>query len=487
MSTGSVSLESAVAASAPVPPARAESHCRHEVQFYFDERFLITSLAAFVGTALESGTSAIIVATKAHRDSLAQELERTGVGLVPAVEQGRYLAFDAQQTLDSFTVNGSLDKARFCDVIGSIIIRAAAASRGGQSKVAIYGEMVSLLWQRGDDKSTVQLEQFWNDLAHTHSFYLRCGYPLPSFDRETHAELFAGICGQHQAVIPAESYTGLVDENDRLLAIARLQQTEQALKTETSERRLALSRVEKIQSENQQLVEEVQKREAAEDELRRFTRRLLMARDEEQRRIAGELHENTAQLLAALSLYFGVLHEEKSSLSPRLANVVDSSREVAENLLKEIRKLSHVLHPPTLDDIGVGAALKEYAEHFAARSGIAVNLEVSGNLGRLGRNVEIAVFRIVEEALANVRQHSGSASAAVRVIRSSTIVLVEIQDQGYGISRKRGAANAGTGITGMRERARELGGTVRVQSDSKGTTVFVSLPLASEGDAGQAA
>jgi signal transduction histidine kinase len=450
------------------------------VQFYFDERFLIASLAAFVGTALETGSSAVVVATKAHRDGLAQELEKTGVGLAAAVEQGRYLAFDAQQTLDSFTTNGILDKERFCDVIGNVIVRAAAASHNEQSKVAIYGEMVSLLWQRGEDQATVQLEQFWNDLSQTHSFYLRCGYPLTSFDRETHAEMFAGICGQHQAVIPAESYTGLVDENDRLLAIARLQQTEQALKTEAVERRLAQSRVQDIHSQNQQLIQEVEKREIAEDELRRFTRRLLMARDEEQRRIAGELHENTAQLLAALSLYFGVLHEEKAALSPRLANVVDSSREVAENLLKEIRKLSHVLHPPTLDDIGVGAALKEYIEHFSARSGIKVDLEISGNLGRLGRNVEIAVFRIVEEALANVRQHSGSTSAAVRLIRSSSVVLVEIQDHGYGISRKRGAANAGTGITGMRERARELGGTVRVQSDNNGTLVSVSLPLLPE-------
>ena len=89
----------------PVPSARSESHCRHEVQFYFDERFLIASLAAFVGTALETGSSAVVVATKAHRDSLAQELENAGVGVAAAVEQGRYLAFDAQQTLDSFTIH----------------------------------------------------------------------------------------------------------------------------------------------------------------------------------------------------------------------------------------------------------------------------------------------------------------------------------------------------------------------------------------------
>ena len=455
----------------------ADGPCRHEVQFYFDDRFLISSLAVFMGTALESGNSAIVVATKAHRDALAQQLDRTGVGLATAVEQGRYIALDAAETLAQFMVGGSPDQALFREVIGNVITQASAATAREDSKVAVYGEMVTILWQSGEGEAAMQLEDLWNDLSEIHSFYLRCGYPLSSFDREAHTEAFGKICRQHQAVIPAESYTALVDEDDRLRTVALLQQTEQALKTEATERRRAQARAEEARSQNEQLTAEVRKRETSEDELRRFTRRLLMARDEEQRNIASELHENTAQLLAALSLYFGVLNEEKDSLSPRLASVVASSRSVAQSLLIEVRKLSHLLHPPTLDDIGLGPALREYIEQFTGWSGIKVDLLVASDVGRFRRHIEIAIFRIVEEALANVRQHSGSATAAVRLSHSSDGVVVEIQDYGSGISRRDGAAKAGVGITGMRERARELGGNVRIQSNITGTLVSVTLPV----------
>ena len=465
-----------LAASARVNSAPADVHCRHEVQFYFDDRFLVSSLSVFIGTALESGGPAVVVATKAHRDALAQRLERTGVGLAAAVEQGRYLVLDAAETLAKFLINGLPDKALFREVIGGVLVRSAAATPRQENKVAVYGEMVTLLWQNGQDEAAIQLEQLWNDLSKSHSFYLRCGYPLSSFDREAHTEAFAKICSQHEVVIPAESYTALVDEDDRLRAVARLQQTEQALKTEAAERRQAQERAEEAKNQNEELTAEVRKRETSEDELRRFTRRLLMARDEEQRSIASELHENTAQLLAALSLYFGVLNDEKATLSPRLASVVASSRSVADSLLTEVRKLSHLLHPPTLDDIGLGPALKEYVEQFSGWSGIKVELEVASNVGRFRRHIEIAIFRIVEEALANVRQHSGSATAVVRLSRSSDSVTVAIQDYGSGISRRDGAAKAGVGITGIRERARELGGNVRIQSNITGTLVSVTLP-----------
>jgi signal transduction histidine kinase len=465
-----------LAHSAHPDSAPADVHCRHEVQFYFDDRFLTSSLSVFIGTALESGSPAVVVATKAHRDALAQHLERTGVGLAAAVAQGRYLALDAAETLAKFMVNGVPDKGLFREAIGGVLVRAAAAIPGAENKVAVYGEMVTLLWQNGQGQAAIELEQLWNGLSESHAFYLRCGYPLSSFDREAHTEAFAKICHEHEVVIPAESYTALVDEEDRLRDIARLQQMEQALKTEAAERRQAQERAEEAKNQNEELTAEVRKRETSEDELRRFTRRLLMARDEEQRSIASELHENTAQLLAALSLYFGVLNDEKATLSPRLASVVASSRSVADSLLTEVRKLSHLLHPPTLDDIGLGPALKEYVEQFSGWSGIKVGLEVASNVGRFRRHIEIAIFRIVEEALANVRQHSGSGTAMVRLSRSSENVTVEIQDYGSGISRRDGAAKAGVGITGMRERARELGGNVRIQSNITGTLVSVTLP-----------
>ena len=268
-------------------------------------------------------------------------------------------------------------------------------------------------------------------------------------------------------MIPAESYTALADEDDRLRLVAQWQQTEQALKTESLERLLA-------QNRNQELMQQVRRQESAEEELRRFARRMLTARDEEQRRIASELHENTAQLLAALSMYFGVLQEEEESLSPRAARVVASSRKVTENLLKQVRKLSYLLHPPTLDDVGLGSALREYVEHLMARSTMRVDLRISENLGRLPRKLEIALFRMVEAVLADISLHSRGARASVYLSRASDKVLLEIHD--YGDGTPNGVTGSGSGITAMRERAVELGGSITIRTDHEGTLISVTLP-----------
>lgn len=454
--------------------------CQHEVQFYFDDRFLVQSLAEYVGRALDAGSSAIIVATKAHRESLTKELERAGINWSATADQGRFVSLDAAETLSQFLVNQSPDEILFREVIGGAISAAAAAARSQENPVVVFGEMVTLLWKRGDASSALRLEQLWNQLFDAHYFRLRCAYPLASFDQQVHTDLFFRICGEHHLVIPAEGYTDLSDENERLRTVARLQQTEQVLKTEASECRLAQTQKLQIQNENQQLMEEIRKREAAEEDLRRFTRRLLAARDEEQRRIAAELHENTAQLLAALSLYFGVLHEEKASLNPKLASVIASSRSVSDNLLREIRKLSHLLHPPTLDDVGLSSALKEYVDQLRASSKVRIELDVADDLGRFNRKLEIAVFRIVEEALQGIRGSSGDALAVVRLRRSAHALSVEIRNHQTEISAAKTSARADSRIMGIHERALEHGGSVEFSSDPAATVIRVTLPLATQ-------
>jgi signal transduction histidine kinase len=341
--------------------------------------------------------------------------------------------------------------------------------------------MVALLWQEGRGDAAIRLEQLWNELSQHQSFDLLCGYPLSEFNREEHRESFGKICVEHSAVIPAESFSAVADEKDRLRTIALLQQAELALETESLERQLAKARTDEIQSQNVALLEQVKSRERAEDELQRFTRRLLTARDEEQRHIALELHENMAQLLAALSLYFGVLQEESGSLSPRVCSVVDSSRAAAHTLLAQVRKLSYLLHPPTLDDMGLASALKEYLEQLMECSYIRVELDVPSTLPRLPRKVEIAVFRIIEEALTNLRLNSGSPSAKVRVRCSAEEVLVEIHHRGDGIvggkiKGQKDAAPSRLGLLGMRERARDLGGAINIKTDDQGTSIFITLP-----------
>ena len=476
--TNNLAFEPAVGAG-PLDLCAATSGtlCRHDVQFYFDGRFLVQSLATFVGNALDSGTSAIVVATKSHRDGIVRELEHVAVDLTAAVEQGRYVALDAAETLAKFMVNGSPDEALFREVVGRVISSAEVAAPGNDSKIVIFGEMVALLWQRGESQAALRLEQFWNQLSQFHSFHLRCAYPIACFDRDVHSELFSRICGEHQHVIPAEGYADPSDENDRLRTVARLQQTEQVLKAEAEERRNAEAQALKVQSQNERLIKELRQREAAEDELRRFTRHLLTARDEEQRRIAAELHENTAQLLSALSLYFGVLNDEQASLNPRLASVVASSRSVSDNLLNEIRKLSHLLHPPTLDDMGLTSALREYVEQFQASHRTRVDLEIPDHLGRFNRNLEIAVFRIVEEALANLYPMSDESFASVRLSRAPDALILEIQNHQSGSSATEAAVRAETRIMGIHARVMEHGGTVQFTSDPSGTLISVKLPL----------
>src|SRR5215469_373406 len=447
---------------------------QHEVQFYFDDRFLIGSLSDFVRNALDSGTAAIIVATRAHCTGLAEQLRDDGLDLTLAIHEGYYVAVDASEALSQFMIDGSPDEKLFRQWIAEVISCSCRVASRDDRKVAIYDEMASILWQPGEAKTALRLEELWNQLASEFSFHLRSGYPIASFDRDAYTELFSRICSEHDVVIPGEGHS---DEHERSLAVALLQQMEQVLKTEAVERRMAESRAREAQDEKEQLVEELHKHEAVEEELRRFARRLLTARDEEQRRIASELHENTAQLLAALSLYFGVLHEEKASLNPRVAKIVARSRSVSDSLLNEIRKLSHLLHPPTLEDLGLPTALKDYTEDFNHSHGTHVQLEMPEDLGRFDRNLEITVFRIVEEALANIQPRSSSLFTAVRLNRTPSTLLLEIENHQLGNAGSEAGARRER-FTGIHERVLEHGGTVQFTSKPTGTRVSVKFPLA---------
>jgi signal transduction histidine kinase len=144
-------------------------------------------------------------------------------------------------------------------------------------------------------------------------------------------------------------------------------------------------------------------------------------------------------------------------------------------VLQEVRKLSHVLHPPTLDEMGLAAALRWYVEQFAESSGIKAALDVPKTVGRLPRNLEIAAFRIVEESLKNVLRHSRSSNVAIRMTRSKGELLLEVQDEGIGIPSQ--PDSPGLGIVGMRERATELGGSLIVTSNGHGTVICARFPL----------
>ena len=210
--------------------------------------------------------------------------------------------------------------------------------------------------------------------------------------------------------------------------------------------------------------------------------RLLKMQDEERRRIARELHDSVGQFLAAISMNIAVVSKEAHKLSPATANRVAENAALVDQVSKEIRTMSYLLHPPLLDIAGLASALRWYVDGFSERSKIKVNLDIPEDLGRLPDGAEVAVFRIIQECLTNIHRHSGSATAAIRIHRDGKDFILEVQDRGKGISEEKQreltmAGRAGVGMGGIRERLRQFGGTFTIQSDATGTLIKAVLPV----------
>jgi PAS domain S-box-containing protein len=216
--------------------------------------------------------------------------------------------------------------------------------------------------------------------------------------------------------------------------------------------------------------------------VRELSGRLLRAQDEERRRIARDLHDSSGQILVAVQLNLTPLEERARELGPEFAEGIRQSLELVEQLSKELRTVSYLLHPPLLDEVGLPAALRWYVEGYSERSKIDVQLEVPPDLGRLPSDMEMTVFRIVQEGLTNIHRHSGGKQASIRLMRSAEEVCLEVRDNGQGMPASNGRLSArpvraGVGIQGMRERVKQLGGRFEIQSSENGTAVNVSLPL----------
>jgi KaiC/GvpD/RAD55 family RecA-like ATPase len=161
-------------------------------------------LSRFAGSALVSGDSAVIIATRKHRDALTSRLRARGFDPAVARRQGRFVALDAAATLASFMRNGKPDPLLVGDRIGKVLEAASSAAEDGRRRVVVFGEMVALLWSEGKIDAALQLEELWNQLADVHAFSLCCAYPMQGFAGSVHAAPFLKICAQHSHVFPAE-------------------------------------------------------------------------------------------------------------------------------------------------------------------------------------------------------------------------------------------------------------------------------------------
>ena len=204
---------------------------------------------------------------------------------------------------------------------------------------------------------------------------------------------------------------------------------------------------------------------------------------EERRRIARELHDGVGQSLTALSMNLAAVVGEAAKLHPRGRKAISESEALAEDCLRKIRTLSHLLHTPELDGMGLAGALRGYVHGFSSRSGIRVTFKMPRNFPRLPQEVETTLFRVVQEALTNIHRHSGSHTAALQLTRGASGVGLEVRDKGRGISSKirklsrDRIANSGVGLPGMQERMQQLGGKLEIHSSIRGTTVKGWLPF----------
>jgi len=265
----------------------------------------------------------------------------------------------------------------------------------------------------------------------------------------------------------------VVDISERRRAEETLRKAHDGLELRVQERTVQLR--ETVEQLNVQVAE----RKRAEQERREVSARLIRLQDDERRRLAQELHDNTGQNLAALKMSLGALQEGPVRLDPKTRKTLAESQELAEQCIREVRTLSYLLHPPLLNERGLASALRVYAEGFSERSGVPLEIEVPDEFGRLPQELEIALFRLAQECLTNIHRHSGSATARVRLEKTDSDVRLEISDAGRGFptGAPRDIEERGIGIRAMRERAQQLGGRLEIDSDSSGTRVLAVLPL----------
>jgi signal transduction histidine kinase/DNA-binding response OmpR family regulator len=269
-----------------------------------------------------------------------------------------------------------------------------------------------------------------------------------------------------------------IDVTQRVIAANEIEKREQQFRklAQTLDAEVR-ARTEELEQRNCEVVTQA-------EQVHQLSWQLLRTQDDERRRIARELHDSAGQTLAVLEMNLATIIQGAKKDAPDILETAEQAHEMLEELTKEIRTTAYLLHPPLLDENGLPAALSWYLRGFSERSGLNVAFNISEEFGRLPREMELVVFRLVQECLINIHRHSGARSANIQINRDPYRVMIEIRDQGKGIEKEKLAqiqyGAAGLGIRGMRERLRQFQGEMILDSTGSGTTVVVTIPLFSE-------
>lgn len=267
--------------------------------------------------------------------------------------------------------------------------------------------------------------------------------------------------------------TAIKDDSSKVLGFAKVtrdvterMQTQKALEEEVDERRDAERRFQK-----------------SEMSLRQLSLHLLRTQDEERRRIGRDLHDSLGQYLAVLKMKLDSVASQITQKEGALAQEFSQCTRLMDDSIKEVRTVSYLLYPPMLEEMGLRSAIPWYLDGFSARSGIKATFEIQSTFGRLPRESELALFRVLQESLTNVHRHSGSPTAHVRLLAKGKMVILEVEDSGKGIAAELLAefchewiGGLGIGVRGMNERMRQLGGRLDLASNEGGTTLTAMVP-----------
>ncbi|MEO7954201.1 MAG: MEDS domain-containing protein, partial [Polaromonas sp.] len=390
--------------------------------------------------------AAVVIATPEHRASFVQALARNG-----STCGDDLILLDARDTLQQLLVNDELDEARFFDLLGNIVVQ---ATQGGTRKLHAFGEMVALLCADGRPQAALQLEHLWNQLAKQHDFSLLCAYPVAAFATEEHAQTFDAICSAHSHVSPHEGYAMLPQDPDRFhRTIASLQRKAWSLEREVARRKQAECSISRLAAHQERI------------------------REEDRKRIAGEIHDELGGLLTGIKAYVCVAQERTTRKGrPPDPQLADAAK-LADTAMASVRRIITDLRPSILDQLGVWAAIEWYAGQIEKQSGLRCSIEIDeAEIAALDVTSSNAVFRIVQEALTNVVRHAKASRVDIGISQADGVVTVAVADDGNG---KAGSGARETwGIAGMHERARHCGAELSVTSrHMQGTTVALRLPL----------
>jgi two-component system, NarL family, sensor kinase len=292
-------------------------------------------------------------------------------------------------------------------------------------------------------------------------------------DMDSHDRLYSELSRVNNELINAQRE--VVQRN------VRLERAEEALREAYGDlERQVQERTRELENISAALREEVSVHQKTEEKLRELSLSVLRIQDEEHRRVARDLHDTVGQTLTALKITLSAL-EDAVVQFPQTADFFAELNGLADQALQEIRSTSYLLHPPLLDEAGFAAAAAWYIDGFNKRSPIQVKLQLPEGI-RLPGSVEIVLFRVLQESLTNITKHAGSATVDVFLELDKNVISLSVRDYGKGISAERLAkmngsgSDVGVGIAGMRERLKELGGRLEIESDSTGTLLKAFIP-----------